>query len=118
MSCRFRTESDGRTRRAKRIATPIVVAVLSFASAALGQVRPDAGQILEQTREPLRLPPPPDDVRPRVPEPRPALPVSPTLKVRVAEFKFSGNTLFSDEQLAEVVQAAAERLPALLVLTT
>ena len=104
MSCLFRTESDGRKRRAKRVATPIVVAVLSFASAALGQVRPDAGQILEQTREPLRLPPPPDDVRPRVPEPRPALPVSPTLKVRVAEFKFSGNTLFSDEQLAEVVQ--------------
>ena len=105
MSFRFRTESEERTRRARRIAAPIVVAVLSFASAAsLAQVRPDAGQILEQTREPLRLPPPPDDVRPRVPEPRPALPVSPTLKVRVTEFKFSGNTLYSDAQLAEVVQ--------------
>jgi hemolysin activation/secretion protein len=105
MSFRFRTESDGRTRRVRRIAAPIVVAVLSFASAAaLGQVRPDAGQILEQTRQPLRLPPPPDDVTPRVPEPRPALPVSPTLKVRVSEFKFSGNTLYSDEQLAEVVR--------------
>jgi len=105
MSFRICTESDGNARRPKRLAVPIVVAVLSLASvAAIAQVRPDAGQILEQTREPLRLPPPPDDVRPRVPEPRPALPVSPTLKVRVTQFTFSGNTLFTDEQLAEVVR--------------
>ena len=85
---------------------PIVVAVLSLASAvSFAQVRPDAGQILEQQREPLRLPPPADaDVRPKVPEPRPALPVSPTLKVNVTKFTFSGNTLYSDEQLAEVVR--------------
>ena len=34
----------------------------------------------------------------------PALPVSPTLKVQVTRFTFSGNTLFSDEQLETVVQ--------------
>jgi hemolysin activation/secretion protein len=91
-------------------ARPIVVAVLSFTNAvAVAQVlpkdRPDAGRILEQTREPLRLPPPAEDeVRPRPPEPKPALPVSPTLKVRVTQFNFSGNTLFSEERLREVVQ--------------
>jgi hemolysin activation/secretion protein len=94
----------------ERIARPIVVAVLSLTSAvavaqALPKERPDAGRILEQTREPLRLPPPAeDDVRPRPPEPKPALPVSPTLKVRVTQFNFSGNTLFTDEQLSEVVK--------------
>ena len=90
-----------------RIARPIVVAVLSLASAvAIGQQRPDAGQILEQqTREPLRLPPPADDdVRPRPPEPKPALPVSPTLRVQVTQFTFSGNTLYSDAELTEVVK--------------
>ena len=96
----------GRRDARPRIAKPIVVAVLSLASAvAIAQQRPDAGQILEQTREPLRLPPPADtDVRPKVPEPRPALPVSPTLKVRVTHFTFSGNTLFDDETLRGVVQ--------------
>lgn len=95
----------GRDARA-RIAKPIVVAVLSLASAvAIAQVRPDAGQILEQQREPLRLPPPADDeIRPSLPEPKPALPVSPTLKVNVTQFNFSGNTLYTEEQLREVVQ--------------
>ena len=95
----------GRDARA-RIAKPIVVVVLSLASAvAVAQIRPDAGQILEQQREPLRLPPPADDdIRPRLPEPKPALPVSPTLKVTVTQFNFSGNTLYTEEQLREVVQ--------------
>src|SRR6202008_2945674 len=95
-----------------RIAGPIIVALLSISSGvAIAQapapvpVRPDAGAILEQQREPLRLPPPPDaDVRPKLPEPKPALPVSPTLKVRVTQFNFSGNTLFSDDALRAVVQ--------------
>ena len=103
MSVRLFREGRARTR----IARPIVVAVLSFSCAvAIAQQRPDAGQILEQqTREPLRLPPPAEDeVRPRRPEPRPALPVSPTLKVQVTQFTFSGNTLFTDEELTEVVR--------------
>src|SRR6185436_11720714 len=101
MSVRLFREGDARTR----IARPIVVAVLSFSCAvAIAQQAPDAGQLLQQQREPLRLPPPQDDVRPRPPEPRPALPVSPTLKVRVTQFTFSGNTLYSDQELAEVVK--------------
>ena len=99
----------GKGNACERTARPLVVAVLSISSGiAFAQVpppRPDAGAILEQQREPLRLPPPPDsDVRPKLPEPKPALPVSPTLKVRVTRFNFSGNTLYSDDQLREVVQ--------------
>ena len=101
MSVRLFREGDARAR----IAKPIVVAVLSFSCAlAIAQQPPDAGQLLQQQREPLRLPPPEDDVRPRPPEPKPALPVSPTLKVRVTQFTFSGNTLYTSEELAEVVQ--------------
>jgi hemolysin activation/secretion protein len=102
MNARPLRRNDARVR----IAKPIVVAVLSLASAvAVAQIRPDAGQILEQQREPLRLPPPADDdIRPRLPEPKPALPVSPTLKVTVTQFNFSGNTLYTDEHLREVVQ--------------
>jgi hemolysin activation/secretion protein len=96
----------------QRARKPIVVVVLSISSAvAVAQVppdlpkeRPDAGRVLEQTREPLRLPAPaPEDIAPRPPEPRPALPVSPTLKVRVKQFNFSGNTLYTEEHLREVV---------------
>ena len=101
MSVRLIREGNARSR----IAKPIVVAVLSFSCAvAIAQQAPDAGQLLQQQREPLRLPPPEDDVRPRLPEPKPALPVSPTLKVRVTQFTFSGNTLYSSEELAKVVQ--------------
>jgi hemolysin activation/secretion protein len=108
MSLRLFRESDTPGRITRRI----VVAVLSISSGvAIAQAppprieRPDAGRILEQQREPLRLPPPADDdVKPRLPEPKPALPVSPTLKVNVTQFTFSGNTLFTDEQLTEVVR--------------
>ena len=81
------------------------VAVLALASsAAIAQVRPDAGQVLEQTREPLRLPPPREaDVLPRPPDPKPALPVQPQLRVKVQSFTFTGNTIFSEAALRAVV---------------
>src|SRR5436190_3938017 len=65
---------------------------------------PDAGQVLEQTRQPLRLPPPEDPVLPRPPEPKPALPVSPQLKVKVEQFTFTGYTLYPEEALQAQVQ--------------
>jgi len=85
---------------------PFVVAVLALASsAALAQVRPDAGQVLEQTREPLRLPPPREaDVLPRPPDPKPALPVQPQLRVKVTSFIFTGNTIFADAFLQPLVE--------------
>src|SRR6185436_12231027 len=83
MSIRLFRGGDARAR----IARPIVVAVLSLScGVAIAQQQPDAGQLLQQQREPLRLPPPQDDVRPRPPQPKPALPVSPTLK----ELDFEG----------------------------
>ena len=86
----------------------LVVAALALASsAALAQApaRPDAGQLLEQQREPLRLPPPRSaDVLPKPPDPKPALPVNPQLRVTVKAFTFSGNTIFSDAFLQPLLQ--------------
>src|SRR5215212_8770264 len=107
MSVRLFTEGGARRRIAERI---VVAVVLLSCGVAYAQVPPGldergTGQILRDQREPLRLPPPPNDsIRPRPPEPKPALPVSPTLKVRVTQFTFSGNTLYTDEELAGVVQ--------------
>ncbi len=81
------------------------VAILLFGSAfAFAQQRPDAGQVLEQSREPLRLPPPAEPVLPKPPEPKPALPVAPELRVRVKQFSFTGNTIYSEDQLRAVTQ--------------
>ena len=75
------------------------VALLLASALAIAQQRPDAGQILEQTREPLRLPPPSEPVLPKPPEPKPALPPSTDLRVTVKQFTFTGNTIYSAEQL-------------------
>jgi hemolysin activation/secretion protein len=81
----------------------VVAFVLLLVSAAgFAQQRPDAGQVLEQNREPLRLPPPAEPVVPKPPEPKPALPVSPQLRVLVKEFVFTGNTIYTTEQLRAV----------------
>jgi len=90
---------------ARKMGKPFMVAVLALASsAAIAQVRPDAGQVLEQTREPLRLPPPREaDVLPRLPDPKPALPVQPDLRVNVTGFTFTGNTIYSEAFLQTVV---------------
>lgn len=83
------------------------VAVFALASAcALAQTppRPDAGQLLEQQRQPIRLPPPDEPVLPKPPEPTPALPASPQLKVTVQSFTFTGNTLYPEEALQAQVQ--------------
>lgn len=83
-----------------KLRSSFVVAALALTSAgAFAQQRPDAGQLLQQSREPLRLPPPAEPILPRPPEPKPALPVSPQLKVLVKQFIFTGNTIYSAEQL-------------------
>lgn len=88
------------TRRGQETFAAILLCLTS--SLALAQQRPDAGQLLEQAREPLRLPPPAQPVVPAPPEPAPALPVSPRLRVVIRHFTFTGNTLFSDLQLRAV----------------
>lgn len=85
------------------------VAALAFCASVAAQTppveRPDAGRILEQTREPFRLPPPSEpDLAPRPPEPKPALGAQPKLRVKVSRFTFTGNTLIPEEQLREPVK--------------
>lgn len=81
----------------------VAVVLIAASGAALAQQRPDAGQVLEQQRAPLRLPPPDEPVLPKPPEPQPALPASPHLRVTPQKFTFTGNTLYSEAQLQPVV---------------
>src|SRR5207248_1064390 len=91
--------------RAQRAAQSLGFILLALVSSFLyAQQRPDAGQVLEQTREPLRLPSPAEPVLPQPPEPKPALPVAPQLRVKVQQFTFTGNTLYSEAQLQPLVE--------------
>jgi len=98
------------TRRADamRSLSLVVLALASLCALAQPAVRPpgapDAGQLLEQQRQPLRLPPPDEPVLPKAPEPKPALPASPQLKVTVQKFSFTGNTRYPEEALQAQVQ--------------
>jgi hemolysin activation/secretion protein len=95
---------DFSAMRAQRAAQSLGFILLALASSFIyAQQRPDAGQVLEQTRQPLRLPPPAEPVLPQPPEPKPALPVAPQLRVKVQQFTFTGNTLYSEAQLQPVV---------------
>src|SRR5690348_18071161 len=97
--------------RSAHVARSLGVVVLALASvcalaqpAQRPQGAPDAGQILEQQRQPIRLPPPYEPVLPKPPEPRPALPASPQLKVTVQKFTYTGNTLYPDIALDSQTQ--------------
>ena len=84
----------------------LAVGALALASmfAAAQPKPPDAGQVLQQVQEPLRLPPRTGpDVAPKPPPPPPALKPQPKLRVTVARFTFTGNTIYSESRLQEVV---------------
>src|SRR5436305_12237310 len=93
---------------ASRALSLIVLALASVCALAQPAVRPqgapDAGQLLEQQRQPLRLPPPDEPVLPKPPEPRRALPPSPQLKVKVEKFTFTGNIRYPEEAMQAQVQ--------------
>ncbi len=72
-------------------------------TAAQTPVRPDAGSVLEGTKQPAAVPKAAPDVLPRVEEPRPAL-GAPGLKLLVKGFRVTGNTLFSEAVLLETVK--------------
>ncbi len=89
-----------------RLGRPALAAIVAtaFASpgafAQLAQLRPDAGQILEQQRNTVPAPARPgSEVMPREEQGRPAMRSSVTLKVTVKQFKISGNTVYSTEAL-------------------
>jgi hemolysin activation/secretion protein len=77
--------------------------LLALSGVAHAQVRPDAGSILEGTKQPPVAPRPTPDVLPRPAEPRPAL-GAPGLKLVVKGFRITGNTLFPDTVLLPTVQ--------------
>src|SRR4051812_25225892 len=93
---------------AARALSLVVLALASVCALAQPAVRPpgapDAGQLLEQQRQPLRLPPPDEPVLPKPPEPKPALPATPQLKVAVQKFTFTGNTRYPEEAMQAQVQ--------------
>ncbi len=74
-----------------------------FSAFSHAQQRPDAGSILEGTKQPGVTPKPGVDVLPRRPEPRPAL-GAPGLKVNVTAFRISGNTIYSEQVLLPTIQ--------------
>ena len=82
----------------------LFLVLASLSSLAQTPQRPDAGQLLEQQRQPIRLPAPDEPVLPKPPEPKPALPASPQLKITVQSFTFTGNTLYPEEALQAQVQ--------------
>ena len=81
----------------------VAVSLAIFSTPSHAQPRPDAGAILESTKQPAIAPKPGADVLPRVEEPRPAL-GAPGLKVTVKAFKISGNTLYPESVLLETVK--------------
>ena len=89
------------------VALTLLFVIPGLASAQAPTLDPSqapSGRVLETTREPFRLPPPPPALMPRVPDPKPALGAQPKLSVKVSGFTFSGNTLIPSEELNEKVK--------------
>ena len=86
----------------KKLWPRVVVAALaaSLSLVAAAQQRPDAGSIIEQQRERVRIPPEAPAVVPKADPGRPAMSASPTLHVKVSAFRISGNTVISEAELA------------------
>lgn len=91
------------------LSTLVVACALAIATpsafAQLAQVRPDAGQILEQQRN--QVPPAPFSDREILPQeeqqPRPALRGNTALKISVKKFRITGNRIYSEEELLTAV---------------
>ena len=79
------------------------VLLVLFSAFSYAQPRPDAGGILEGTKQPAVTPKPGVDVLPRAPEPRPAL-GAPGLKLVVNGFRVTGNTIYPETLLLEQVK--------------
>jgi hemolysin activation/secretion protein len=81
----------------------LAAATVVFVPVSLAQPRPDAGSILEGTKQPATLPKPAPEVLPRAPEPRPAL-GAPGLKLVVKGFRVTGNSIYAEDLLLEQVK--------------
>lgn len=84
-----------------RFAVSCTVAMVALSSGIAHAQRPDAGQILQQqTKEPAGLPPKPSDLLPRSEPVKPALNAAPGLKVTPKQFRISGNSVYTEAELA------------------
>jgi hemolysin activation/secretion protein len=103
--CRlFSVPSSAAADCSAKVFIAALLAAAGFAAfAQVAQVRPDAGQILEQIKERPPAPRPAPDVLPPSEEYKPALSPTPGLKVKVSRFRISGNTIFSEAELLTAV---------------
>lgn len=86
-----------------------VAFALFLAQTALAAQAPDAGQILENIKAPLTLPPPTDGVLPEPAPARPALSLPSDVKVRVTAFRITGAREFSEAHLLELLADSTDR---------
>lgn len=86
-----------------------VAFALFIAQTALAAQAPDAGQILENIKAPLTLPPPTDGVLPEPAPARPALSLPSDVKVHVSAFRITGAREFSEAHLLELLADSTDR---------
>lgn len=86
-----------------------VAFALFLAQTALAAQAPDAGQILENIKAPLTLPPPTDGVLPEPAPARPALSLPSDVKVRVTAFRITGAREFSEAHLLALLADSTDR---------
>jgi hemolysin activation/secretion protein len=100
----FRISLTGKSGRGAA-SWPVAAFLLAlWCGAAVAQVRPDAGSVLESTKPTVPAAPPSSrEVLPRPPEPKPAL-GAPGLKLVVTGFRISGNTIYPEDVLLETVK--------------
>lgn len=98
-------------KQPRGLQSPRSLTLTALVSAAMGvltanpvqaQQRPDAGIILETTKEPKAMPKPAPEIG-LPPAPKPMLKAEPGLKVQVVAFKVSGNTVFSEAALLALI---------------
>lgn len=86
-----------------------VAFALSLAQTALAAQAPDAGQILENIKAPLTLPPATDGVLPEAPPARPALSLPSDVKLQIKAFRITGAREFSEAHLLALLADSTDR---------
>lgn len=86
-----------------------VAFALSLAQAALAAQAPDAGQILENIKAPLTLPPATDGVLPEAAPARPALSLPSDVKLQIKAFRITGAREFSEAHLLALLADSTDR---------
>lgn len=86
-----------------------VAFALSLAQATLAAQAPDAGQILENIKAPLTLPPATDGVLPEAAPARPALSLPSDVKLQIKAFRITGAREFSEAHLLALLADSTDR---------